>query len=188
MVWVALLYAIVGTWLTDRVGRPLVRLNFDQQRYEADFRFGLVAQRGAHHVQLLTIESRHRPDRPGEVTAIRVDVQSRRPPCKRPGEAVLAEAQQTERKGHDEGALRQLEQADDREHRVSRTGHGEDVPPLTTPGQTAPVGGVDPSGEVAERSPVVRREVPARASPEQKGRREHEGQDQSHTGRQGYRY
>jgi vitamin B12/bleomycin/antimicrobial peptide transport system ATP-binding/permease protein len=42
MVWAALLYAIIGTWLTDWVGRPLVRLNFDQQRYEADFRFGLV--------------------------------------------------------------------------------------------------------------------------------------------------
>ena len=42
MVWAALLYAIVGTWLTNWVGRPLVRLNFDQQRYEADFRFGLV--------------------------------------------------------------------------------------------------------------------------------------------------
>jgi putative ATP-binding cassette transporter len=42
MVWAALLYAIAGTWLTNRIGRPLVRLNFDQQRYEADFRFGLV--------------------------------------------------------------------------------------------------------------------------------------------------
>jgi vitamin B12/bleomycin/antimicrobial peptide transport system ATP-binding/permease protein len=42
MIWAALFYAIVGTWLTNRVGRPLVRLNFDQQRYEADFRFGLV--------------------------------------------------------------------------------------------------------------------------------------------------
>jgi vitamin B12/bleomycin/antimicrobial peptide transport system ATP-binding/permease protein len=42
LVWAALLYAIVGTWLTDWIGRPLVRLNFDQQRYEADFRFGLV--------------------------------------------------------------------------------------------------------------------------------------------------
>ena len=42
MMWAALLYAIVGTWLTNWVGRPLVRLNFDQQRYEADFRFGLV--------------------------------------------------------------------------------------------------------------------------------------------------
>jgi len=42
MVWAALLYAVVGTWLTDLIGRPLVRLNFNQQRYEADFRFGLV--------------------------------------------------------------------------------------------------------------------------------------------------
>jgi putative ATP-binding cassette transporter len=42
MVWAALVYAIIGTWLTNRIGRPLVRLNFDQQRYEADFRFGLV--------------------------------------------------------------------------------------------------------------------------------------------------
>ena len=42
MVWVAVLYAIVGTWVTDWLGRPLVRLNFDRQRYEADFRFSLV--------------------------------------------------------------------------------------------------------------------------------------------------
>jgi vitamin B12/bleomycin/antimicrobial peptide transport system ATP-binding/permease protein len=42
MVWAALLYATVGTWLTNWIGRPLVGLNFDQQRYEADFRFGLV--------------------------------------------------------------------------------------------------------------------------------------------------
>jgi putative ATP-binding cassette transporter len=42
MVWAALLYAMAGTWLTDRIGRPLVRLNFDRQRCEADFRFGLV--------------------------------------------------------------------------------------------------------------------------------------------------
>ncbi len=42
MVWAAALYAIAGTWLTDWIGRPLVRLNFDRQRYEADFRFNLV--------------------------------------------------------------------------------------------------------------------------------------------------
>src|SRR4029077_14013519 len=42
LVWAAILYAIAGTWLTDRIGRPLVRLNFDKQRCEADFRFGLV--------------------------------------------------------------------------------------------------------------------------------------------------
>jgi len=42
MVWAALAYAIAGTWLTNLIGRPLVRLNFNQQRYEADFRFSLV--------------------------------------------------------------------------------------------------------------------------------------------------
>ena len=42
LVWAAILYAVGGTWLTDRIGRPLVGLNFDKQRCEADFRFGLV--------------------------------------------------------------------------------------------------------------------------------------------------
>lgn len=45
MVWVALAYAIVGTWLTHLVGRKLVGLNFRQQRVEADFRFSLVRLR-----------------------------------------------------------------------------------------------------------------------------------------------
>jgi putative ATP-binding cassette transporter len=42
MVWAALIYAIVGTWLTHKIGKKLIGLNFDQQRYEADFRFSLV--------------------------------------------------------------------------------------------------------------------------------------------------
>jgi putative ATP-binding cassette transporter len=42
MVWVAILYAIIGTWLTHKVGKPLIPLNFNQQKYEADFRFNLV--------------------------------------------------------------------------------------------------------------------------------------------------
>ena len=42
MVWAAVAYAAVGSWLTHKIGRPLIRLNFDQQRYEADFRFGLA--------------------------------------------------------------------------------------------------------------------------------------------------
>ena len=42
MVWAAILYAIAGTWVTHWIGRPLVRLNYDKQRCEADFRFGLV--------------------------------------------------------------------------------------------------------------------------------------------------
>ncbi|MEW5864548.1 MAG: ABC transporter ATP-binding protein/permease [Pseudomonadota bacterium] len=45
MVWVALAYAIGGTWLTHVIGKPLIRLSFDQQRYEADFRFALVRLR-----------------------------------------------------------------------------------------------------------------------------------------------
>jgi len=45
LVWVALLYAIAGTWLTHKIGRPLIKLNFDQQRFEADFRFGLMRLR-----------------------------------------------------------------------------------------------------------------------------------------------
>ena len=45
LVWAALAYAIVGTALTHLIGRPLARLNFNQQRYEADFRFSLVRVR-----------------------------------------------------------------------------------------------------------------------------------------------
>src|SRR5262245_26344216 len=42
MVWVALLYAALGTWLTHVIGRPLIGLNFNQQKFEANFRFSLV--------------------------------------------------------------------------------------------------------------------------------------------------
>lgn len=42
MVWVAVAYAAVGSLAAHWIGRPLIRLNFDQQRYEADFRFGLA--------------------------------------------------------------------------------------------------------------------------------------------------
>jgi len=45
MVWAALLYAIVGSVLTHWVGRPLIGLDFNQQRFEADFRFSLVRLR-----------------------------------------------------------------------------------------------------------------------------------------------
>lgn len=45
MVWVALAYAIVGTWVTHLVGNPLALLRFKQQRVEADFRYALVRVR-----------------------------------------------------------------------------------------------------------------------------------------------
>jgi vitamin B12/bleomycin/antimicrobial peptide transport system ATP-binding/permease protein len=54
LVWAALLYAIFGTLITHLIGYPLVRLNFNQQRYEADFRFNLVRTReNAEQIALL---------------------------------------------------------------------------------------------------------------------------------------
>ncbi|WP_395019996.1 ABC transporter ATP-binding protein/permease [Dongia sp.] len=45
MVWVALIYAIVGSVLTFYVGRPLIRTNFMLQRYNATFRFEMARLR-----------------------------------------------------------------------------------------------------------------------------------------------
>jgi vitamin B12/bleomycin/antimicrobial peptide transport system ATP-binding/permease protein len=45
LVWGALIYAIFGTALTQWIGSPLVNLDFQQQRFEADFRFSLVRVR-----------------------------------------------------------------------------------------------------------------------------------------------
>ena len=45
LVWAAVIYAVVGTVLTHLIGRQLIGLNFNQQRFEADFRFNLVRTR-----------------------------------------------------------------------------------------------------------------------------------------------
>ena len=45
LVWAALIYAVIGTYFTHLIGWPLVTLNFNQQRFEADFRFNLVRVR-----------------------------------------------------------------------------------------------------------------------------------------------
>jgi putative ATP-binding cassette transporter len=45
MLWVAVVYAIIGTWLVNRIGRPLIKLNFQQQQFEANFRYSLVRLR-----------------------------------------------------------------------------------------------------------------------------------------------
>jgi putative ATP-binding cassette transporter len=42
LVWVSILYNIVGTWVTFKIGYPLVKLNFDQQQLEATFRFSAI--------------------------------------------------------------------------------------------------------------------------------------------------
>jgi putative ATP-binding cassette transporter len=45
MVWMAVLYCVAGSVVTHYIGRPQIRLNFLQQRYEADFRHHMVRVR-----------------------------------------------------------------------------------------------------------------------------------------------
>lgn len=45
MFWCALVYALVGSWLTHLIGRRLIGLNNQQQRFEADLRFSMVRVR-----------------------------------------------------------------------------------------------------------------------------------------------
>ena len=59
--WAALVYAVIGTLLTHLVGRALTALNFQQQRYEADFRFNLVRVReNSEQIALLDGEQTER--------------------------------------------------------------------------------------------------------------------------------
>jgi putative ATP-binding cassette transporter len=43
--WVALIYSVVGTWITHLIGKPLIKLDFVQEKREADFRFTLARLR-----------------------------------------------------------------------------------------------------------------------------------------------
>ncbi|MBR4151811.1 MAG: ABC transporter ATP-binding protein/permease [Selenomonadaceae bacterium] len=45
MFWFSFVYSGVGTFLAHKVGRKLISLNFDQQKYEADFRFSMMRVR-----------------------------------------------------------------------------------------------------------------------------------------------
>ncbi len=61
LVLAAVLYAVFGTLLTHLIGRPLVGLYFNQQRYEADFRFNLVRVReNGEQIALLAGEGAER--------------------------------------------------------------------------------------------------------------------------------
>ena len=71
MVWVALIYALLGSWMTHKVGKPLAALNFRQQRVEADFRFGLVRLReNVEGVALYGGEEEERRDLAGRFAAL----------------------------------------------------------------------------------------------------------------------
>jgi len=61
LLWAALIYAILGTTFTHLIGRALIALNFQQQRYEADFRFNLVRVReSSEQIALLRGEQAER--------------------------------------------------------------------------------------------------------------------------------
>jgi putative ATP-binding cassette transporter len=61
LLWAALVYAVVGTIFTHLIGRALIALNFQQQRYEADFRFNLVRVReSSEQIALLNGERAER--------------------------------------------------------------------------------------------------------------------------------
>ena len=45
MVWISLIYSVIGTFLAHKVGQKLINLNYEQQKYEADFRFSMMRVR-----------------------------------------------------------------------------------------------------------------------------------------------
>lgn len=42
LVWVSLIYALFGTLFAFRIGKPLIKLNYEQQRREANFRYAAM--------------------------------------------------------------------------------------------------------------------------------------------------
>lgn len=54
MLWIAVVFALFSMWITNRVGRKLIPLNFDRIRVEADFRYGLVRYRDKVEAVALT--------------------------------------------------------------------------------------------------------------------------------------
>jgi vitamin B12/bleomycin/antimicrobial peptide transport system ATP-binding/permease protein len=73
LVWAALIYAVIGTALTHLIGWQLIPLNFQQQRFEADFRYNLVRTReNAEQIAALggeAAEREHHLNRFGSVVA-----------------------------------------------------------------------------------------------------------------------
>ncbi len=61
LIWLAVVYAAVGTGLTHLIGKPLVRLRYDQERYEANFRFSMARVReNSEQIALLSGEAAER--------------------------------------------------------------------------------------------------------------------------------
>lgn len=71
LVYGALIYALIGSLLIAKIGNPLITLSFSQQRYEADFRFGLVRLREyGESIALSQGEAAERPELMGKFGSI----------------------------------------------------------------------------------------------------------------------
>ncbi|WP_332696978.1 ABC transporter ATP-binding protein/permease [Bosea sp. (in: a-proteobacteria)] len=61
--WATLIYAAIATWITHLIGKPLIALEFEQERREANFRFSLARLREySEQIALMrgeTAERRH---------------------------------------------------------------------------------------------------------------------------------
>jgi putative ATP-binding cassette transporter len=72
MVWFALFYAGLGSILVAWIGKPLVQQNFNQQKFEANFRFGLIRIReNAEAVALYRGEQEEQHELEGHFKEIR---------------------------------------------------------------------------------------------------------------------
>jgi putative ATP-binding cassette transporter len=69
MLWVAVLYAMLAMWVTHLVGRPLVSINYDRLRFEADFRYGLVRFRD--NVEAVALSRGEEVERRGAIARFR---------------------------------------------------------------------------------------------------------------------
>ncbi len=71
LVWFALAYAVFGTVVTHYIARPLVQVNFDKQRREADYRYALMRVReNGEEIALLDGEAAEDKTLRGRFTAI----------------------------------------------------------------------------------------------------------------------
>lgn len=71
--WMALIYSIAATWIAHRIGKPLIRLEFEQEKREANFRFSLARLREySEQIALMrgeTTEQRHLSERFGDIVS-----------------------------------------------------------------------------------------------------------------------
>lgn len=74
MVWAALAYAIIGSIATYYVGRPLIGLRFEQERLEADMRYGLMRTREySEGIALYRGEHAERQQVDGRIERLRIN-------------------------------------------------------------------------------------------------------------------